>query len=150
MTTITHAASQFEPNLRRLVHYCYGDAFPVKPGRRFPADVQDPGAFPSSPYHLAFWGFPCDLYSGLQRSGDPTGVRRALSEFDAALHRLQDNPPQVFVLENTASLFAHPSALSHICRSLAALSFNWRSPPHSHSPCCPLSTIRAANDVGIC
>ena len=57
--------SQFEPNLRRLVHHCYGDAFPVKPGRRFPAFVQDPGAFPSEPYHLAFWGFPCDLYSGL-------------------------------------------------------------------------------------
>ena len=98
--------------------------------------VQDPGAFPSDPYHLAFWGFPCDLYSGLQRSGDPAEVRRALSDFDAALHRLQSNPPQVFILENTASLFAHPSALSHICRSLAALPYDWRYTPHS-SPLLP-------------
>ena len=108
------------------MHQCHGDAFPIRPSGCFPARVHEPGAFPSETYDLAFWGFPCLKYSTLHRHVDPQGVSRALKVFDTALTRLRENPPRVFVLENTASLLALPETLAHIDASLSTLPYDWR------------------------
>ena len=65
-------------------------------------------------------------YSTLHRHVDPQGVSRALEVFDTALARLRENPPSVFVLENTASLLALPETLAHIDASLSSLPYDWR------------------------
>ena len=65
-------------------------------------------------------------YSTLHRHVDPQGVSRALEVFDTALARLRENPPSVFVLENTASLLALPETLAHIDASLSTLPYDWR------------------------
>ena len=65
-------------------------------------------------------------YSTLHRHVDPQGVSRALEVFDTALARLRENPPRVFVLENTASLLALPETLAHIDASLSTLPYDWR------------------------
>ena len=108
------------------MNYCFGSLFPVSPGGCFPSSVLDPGALPTGPYDLAFWGFPCDLYSGLQRDASRSDVEHSLSLLDQALTLLGNNPPNVFVLENTASLLALPHVLFHICSSLSALPYMWR------------------------
>ena len=107
------------------MHLAYGDSFPVEPGGCFPARVLDPGAFPPSSYDLAFWGFPCVLYSGLQRHAAPEDLRWSLSLLDRALNQLRQNLPRVFILENTASLLALPDVLSHIEGSLESLPYTW-------------------------
>ena len=111
--------AQPDTSLRRLVNYCFGSLFPV-------SSVLDPGALPSKPYDLAFWGFPCDLYSGLQRDATTDDIQQSLALLDSALAALRRNPPRVFVLENTASMLALPSVLSHVCASLSALPYEWR------------------------
>ena len=112
--------------LRRLVNLAYGADFPVEPGGRFPASVLDPGAFPSTAYDLAFWGFPCVLYSGLQRHATPEDLQWSLALLERALDKLRQNPPRVFVLENTASLLALPDVLSQIEDLLESLPYDWR------------------------
>ena len=141
---------------RELVHQCHGDAFPIHPSGCFPARAHEPGAFPSETYDLSFWGFPCLKYSTLHRHANSQGVSRALKVFNTALARLRENPPSVFVLENTASLLALPETLAHIDASLSTLPYDWRCvvtppslpashppPPTSH-PC--LATIAPSHD----
>ena len=78
-------------------------------------------------------------YSTLHRHVDPQGVSLALEVFDTALTRLRENPPRVFVLENTASLLALPETLAHIDVALSTLPYDWRcvvtppAPPRPHS-----------------
>ena len=116
-------------SLRRLVHRCYGDAFPEAPGGCFPASVLDPGAFPVVPYDLAYWGFPCNEYSGLQRESTPASMEESLATFEQALERFRVNLPWVFILENTAALLNKPLVLSRIATALRTLPYTWRWPP---------------------
>lgn len=115
-------------SLRRLVHKCYGDAFPEMPGGRFPGSVLDPGAFPDVPYDLAYWGFPCNEYSGLQREGTPESLEESLVLFEQALALFRANLPPVFILENTAALLTRPLVLLRIVTALQPLPYTWRWP----------------------
>ena len=115
-------------SLRRLVHKCYGDAFPEMPGGCFPESVLDPGAFPNMSYDLAYWGFPCNEYSGLQREGTPESLEESLALFERALTLFRVNLPHVFILENTAALLIQPLVLSRIATALQTLPYTWRWP----------------------
>ena len=51
-------------------------------------------------YDLAYWGFPCNEYSGLQREGTPESLEESLALFERALTLFRVNLPHVFILEN--------------------------------------------------
>ena len=120
--------------LREFVRACYGHRFPLQPYPSccFPFNVLDPGAFPSVPYHLAFWGVPCVNFSGLRRRDIPgdflSGVVGSLVIFREALSDLRLNPPSIFIVENTASLLGLPWVLECINQALDALPYHWRYP----------------------
>ena len=124
--------SQPDPRLREFVHACYGHRFPLQPHSLccFPFDVLDPGALPTVPYHLAFWGVPCVNFSGLRRRDTPSdflsGVVGSLVIFREALSDLLLNPPSVFIVENTASLLGLPWVLQCINQALEDLPYHWR------------------------
>ena len=81
------------------------------------------------PYDLAYWGFPCNEYSGLQRESTPASLEESLSLFEHALERFRVNLPLVFILENTAALLNKPLVLSRIATALRIFPYTWRWPP---------------------
>ena len=87
---------QVNPLMRDFFRRCHGaGVFPKEPGPAYPTDVLHPGAFPSTPYELGFWGFPCTPWAGLKREISWEEVERALRTFEAALALLRGNPPKV-------------------------------------------------------
>ena len=117
---------------------------PAEPGGSFPAHVLDEGAFPALPYDFAFWGFPCIKFSGLNRAVTDPDLVASLTLLLSALSLLGENPPKVFVLENTACLVSGPAwVLDRITTALQSLPYHWRcaalpllSPP-LRPPCRP-------------
>ena len=111
------------------MHACYSH-LPLEPGANFPSDVRDDGAFPPEPYDFAFWGFPCIKHSSLNRTATEADLVDALDLLGLALRRLSENPPLVFVLENTHSLLSGPRwVLTQITSMLRLLPYDWRSAP---------------------
>ena len=132
--------AQPDKDLRALVHACYPH-LPLVPGANFPSDVRDDGAFPAEPYDFAFWGFPCVKHSSLNRTATEADLVDALDLLEHALRQLSENPPAVFVLENTHSLLSGPRwVLARITTMLRRLPYDWRhsslirAPPPSVPP----------------
>ena len=111
------------------MHACYSH-LPLEPGANFPSDVRDDGAFPPEPYDFAFWGFPCIKHSSLNRTATEADLVDALDLLGRALRQLSENPPLVFVLENTHSLLSGPRwVLARITSMLRQLPYDWRFAP---------------------
>jgi len=53
---------------------------------------------------LTLWGFPCVLYSILNRHVTPSRLKASLSLFDSAFEYVENRRPPVFIFENVASL----------------------------------------------
>jgi hypothetical protein len=135
------------------VHACYPH-LPLEPGASFPADVLDDGAFPTDPYDFSFWGFPCIKHSSLNRTATEADLVGALDLLERALRRLSENPPSVFVLENTHSLLSGPRwVLVRITSMLGSLPYSWRSalrPPFSPPPRPPPPRVSLAVAAALC
>lgn len=92
---------------------------------RFPTDAASPEATTfSEPADLAFWGFPCVLYSGLNRGPSAVALERSLAVFDRALDYVRLHRPRVFLLENVPSLLGrYRWVLDRILSMLADLNY---------------------------
>ena len=125
------------------MHSCYPH-LPLEPGANFPSDVRDDGAFPAEPYDFSFWGFPCVKHSSLNHTATEADLVDALDLLEHALRRLSENPPAVFVLENTHSLLSGPRwVLARITSMLRRLPYDWRHPSPTRAPPLPRSPCRA-------
>ena len=118
-------ASEPDPACRAAVQA----AHPYLSAGAFPTCATSPAATTGAQRcDLAFWGFPCVRYSGLNRSVTPADLEQSLQTFESALSHVRLHSPSAFLLENVTRLLspALSSVWGRIVSALASLpGYHW-------------------------
>ena len=96
------ASSDPDPACRAVIRAVHFHLQPVPP-TIFDC-AQSAGARCAPVSDLTYWGFPCVLYSDLNRFTTDTVIAGSVSLFDSAFGYLHLRRPPVFIFENVASL----------------------------------------------